>query len=94
MKTKSELCLECLKCCREIGWYVNSRDLHMIHFYGTRGCEMFDDGNGSVLVTMPAVCKQLTDKGCGVYKDRPLVCRTYDGRNDPKLKGECLWNLL
>ena len=94
MKSKSELCLDCLECCKVIGWYVNSTDIHMAAFYLARGCKLYKYNDSILLVTLPHICEQLGEEGCKIYESRPLICRMYDGRNDPCMKGKCLWNLL
>ena len=94
MKTASELCLDCMECCKSIGWYINSKDLHAIAFYVARGCKLHVYDQNSILVSVPHVCQHLGDQGCKIYDKRPLICKAYDGRMDPSLKGVCLWNLL
>ena len=32
-------------------------------------------------------CQHITDKGCGIYKNRPIECKMYDCRRDSRMKG-------
>lgn len=41
------------------------------HFHGADGC---------------LTCPYVTPSGCGIYDDRPLICRVYGATEDPKLQ--------
>lgn len=89
---KSELCLKCLKCCSYIGVVSsgNPNNFFERNFYKVRGCETLVKNN-KLIVIMPFKCPHLTEKGCDIYDRRPLICKEYDGREDPFMKDKCLW---
>jgi len=91
-KTKNELCLECMECCKIIKIPVGRfLDLDSRTFYSARGIDIvnIDDVLWFVL---PHTCEQLTPEGCRVYECRPKACRVYDGRKDPVVN--CKWKEL
>ena len=88
MKTKSELCLECLECCK----FVRIPVLHMTddlgEFFKARGISLSHE-SGMLFAIIRHICPWLTPKGCKIYEDRPNICREYDGRDDPVV--DCKW---
>lgn len=95
-KRKSELCLSCLECCKYLTFALPSDvwGSRLQTFYYARGCKIWPTGN-VVRMLVPSVCQHLNlSSGCGVYEDRPIVCREYDGRGDVFLKDTCKWNKL
>jgi Fe-S-cluster containining protein len=90
MKTKSELCLECLACCRVVKIPIGEGFIHDVawEFCNARGFEIILEG-GVNFVVIPHVCQHLGDDGCKIYEDRPVSCRRYDGRTDSAVN--CLW---
>ena len=90
IKTKSELCLECLACCRVVKiplgmGYMNS---NAMVFCDARGFDIVLE-DGIYFVVIPSTCPQLSEDGCKIYEDRPVSCREYDGRTDTAVN--CLW---
>ena len=92
---KSELCLECLECCKSLTFMFGSEKRDAVskmtmEFYATRGCtvhnieEMF-------FVEVPNKCPHLSAFGCAIYAERPMACRLYDGRKHPVIRQRCLW---
>lgn len=57
-----------------------------MEFYKARGCKI-QMLSGSVAITVPSPCPHLTITGCSVYENRPELCKDYNCRNDPFLKG-------
>jgi len=93
---KQKLCLECQRCCKEIGVYTHA-DFYdcslkeVLKFYKMRGCSVEKD-KGAILLTLPVPCPHLTPDGCAVYEKRPQCCREYDGMED--FGDKCLWSTL
>lgn len=93
-----EYCLKCgFKCCREIGIWTDVVYPECLEFYKVRGFQV-DEVEGRVMIGITSLegkhnvdCPHLTPTGCGIYKDRPSICREYDGRKDPLMKDRCLW---
>jgi Fe-S-cluster containining protein len=99
-KIKSDLCLECLECCKWLVYPLPVRkdqpqDVvdRTKHFYETRGCETMLYKN-RFLIKIFSPCQHLTPRGCAIYDDRPLLCKNYDGRDSPISKDDCLWLVL
>jgi Fe-S-cluster containining protein len=95
-KEKSDLCLNCLACCKKFGvpmsyeTYASDKK-----FYQFRSEKVIPLIPGiAVLLVLNDTCKFLTDKGCSVYSDRPDACRIYDGRKDLIMREKCKWNCL
>jgi len=91
IKTKSELCLECLACCRVVKiplFGVGCLNGDALEFCDVRGLEIVLE-DGVYFVVIPHVCPQLSVDGCKIYEDRPVSCREYDGRTDSAIN--CLW---
>lgn len=64
-----------------------------IKFYKMRGTEFITTDKGPFMV-LPFPCPYLTDEGCSIYKNRPKICREYDGREVLFMKYKCRWNEL
>lgn len=93
---KSILCLRCHECCKQLPismkYEPNSEAFkQMSEFFRAHGCEARVI-HGTYVISIPHVCQYLTTEGCTIYKERPQVCRNYDGRKDPRLFNKCLWN--
>lgn len=90
MMTKSELCLQCLRCCKHLRFEfpVWAFTMYHVEFYTARGCTISKEGD-VVYVLVPHTCRHLTPMGCSIYEERPKICRDYDGRDDPTV--DCLW---
>jgi Fe-S-cluster containining protein len=98
---KQRLCLECLECCHYLEFGINLPrwiDYGAIsHFYETRGCKTKLVSKGKlreVFILVPYRCPHLSPTGCLIYKDRPEVCRKYDGRRDVMIAEKCKWKEL
>jgi len=59
-------------------------------FYRARECRLVKLKTGKILVVVKSICPKLTSEGCSMYKDRPQICKDYDGRSSPAIKN-CLW---
>lgn len=95
---KSALCLECGgKCCRELpislAYDPDSEMFKKISsFFMQHGCRAVIIQK-TLVMKVPHVCQHLLpDSKCAIYENRPVMCRDYDGRKDPTLFKECLWN--
>ena len=92
-KMKSELCLRCLECCK-LFYIPVSPDLlarRVIEFHKARGCSTILLHGNIPVVVIPFQCPHLTPEGCDIYGERPEVCKSYDGTDDPLMKDKCLW---
>jgi len=93
---KQALCLTCLKCCKLIAFptlYPNNKIVKEL--YETRGwLTKYDEKMDTLWIYKEVPCQHLGPKGCLIYNKRPKACKGYDGRNDPILKEDCLWNQL
>ena len=86
---KSELCLQCLECCKILLFKVTG-DRLTVAFYKARVFKVhkLDD---LCIVEIPEACIHLTSFGCKIYPVRPEACRGYDGSTHPIMKTKCLW---
>ena len=93
IKEKQDLCLACLKCCKELWKHtVFANDsLGSIEFFEARGHVVEPSPQGVLVIKLKEECPHLTEKGCDIYENRPYVCKIYDGRKDHP---ECLWHTL
>jgi hypothetical protein len=107
-KRKSELCLQCGKCCMAMTFYGGEVDddardeIHWMELHGLKIDYVEKAGKKQKLVeyyfTIPKRCDALREVNgeftCGVYETRPQMCRDYDGRMDgPFGVADCLWRL-
>jgi Fe-S-cluster containining protein len=79
-----------MECCKVVTFDVPLYT-GTLEFYKARGLKTVYVNKHIVKVVVPHVCKQLTDKGCMIYSQRPLACKLYDGTKDFILKDKCLW---
>ena len=107
-KRKSELCLQCGKCCMAMTFYGGdvddeSRDeIYWMELHGLK-IDYIEKGVGTrksteYYFTIPRRCDALREVNgqftCGVYETRPQMCRDYDGRMEgPFGVADCLWRL-
>ena len=91
---KSELCMKCYWCCKVLYLPVDMNIMapHWGEFAGRNLFIRPHFASNTWWAILPLPCPNLTDKGCRIYKQRPDVCRNYDGRKDIFYPGKCLWN--
>jgi Fe-S-cluster containining protein len=89
--TKSELCVKCQECCKELTFEVPLYH-STLEFYKARGLKTIYKDKHTVLVLVPHICNQLTGIGCTIYARRPHACKVFDGRKSLATKDICLWN--
>jgi uncharacterized cysteine cluster protein YcgN (CxxCxxCC family) len=108
-KRKSELCLQCGKCCMSMTFYGGEVDdeardeIRWMELHGLKIDYVERKVNASHTLTeyyfsIPKRCDALQEVDgkftCGVYETRPQMCRDYDGRMDgPFGVADCLWKL-
>ncbi len=108
-KRKSELCLQCGKCCRAMTFFGGevddeSRDeIRWMELHGLKIDYVQSEFSTDYYFTIPKRCDALqerkTENGmteyvCGVYDTRPQMCRDYDGSMDGPLGvADCLWRV-
>ena len=77
-------CTSCAKCCTYVGVGINPpRNLRyatdVLWYLYHENVSVHRDGNGEWMVIFESRCKQLRhDLLCGVYEQRPVVCRDFD----------------
>ena len=86
-------CTDCGKCCTYVGVGINPPTspryaTDVLWYLYHQGVYVYVDGEGEWSVHFEARCRNLgPDLRCGVYVDRPHICRTFDNRtcevNDP-----------
>jgi Fe-S-cluster containining protein len=86
-------CTDCGRCCTYVGVGVNPPNsprhaTDVLWYLYHEGVYVYVDGEGEWSVHFEARCRNLgPDLRCGVYVDRPHICRTFDNRtcevNDP-----------
>ena len=86
-------CTECGRCCTYVGVGINPPDgprhaTDVLWYLYHEGVYVYADGEGAWSVHFEARCRNLgADLRCGIYLDRPHICRTFDNRtceaNDP-----------
>ena len=106
-KRKSELCLQCGKCCMAMTFYGGevddeSRDeIYWMELHGLKIDYVQEPHGLEYYFTIPKRCNALqeiqtasgqTNYVSGVYATRPQMCRDYDGSKDGPLGvADCLW---
>ncbi len=106
---KSELCLQCGKCCMAMTFFGGevddeSRDeIHWMELHGLKIDYVQECDGLEYYFTIPKRCNALqeiqtatgqTNYVCGVYETRPQMCRDYDGSMDGPLGvADCLWRV-
>ena len=86
-------CTECGRCCTYVGVGINPpasprHATDILWYLYHEGVYVYVDGEGEWSVHFAARCRHLgPDLRCGVYAERPHICRTFDNRtcevNDP-----------
>jgi Fe-S-cluster containining protein len=86
-------CTECARCCTYVGVGINppTSPRHasdVLWYLYHEGVSVYVDGEGEWSVQFGARCRHLgPDLRCGVYDERPHICRTFDNQrcevNDP-----------
>ncbi len=80
----SVVCPPCGKCCRYVAVGIDepssvkrvSTALWMVYH---KGVSIFESHDGDWFMVVAADCENLQPNGfCGVYQNRPLICREYD----------------
>ena len=93
---KQRMCVACRKCCEAVGVYIDpdiytSSAKELTAFYKARGFSVSRE-DGLLFLVLDYPCPQLTRNGCGIYRKRPGICRTYSGLED--FGDGCLWSTL
>ncbi len=86
-------CTECGRCCTYVGVGINPptsarHATDVLWYLYHEGVYVYADGEGEWSVHFAARCRHLAeDLRCGIYAERPHICRTFDNRscevNDP-----------
>ncbi len=108
-KRKSELCLQCGKCCMSMTFFggevdAEARDeIYWMELHGFKIEYVETAGRTDYYFSIPKRCDALTEieaaNGathyvCSVYETRPQMCRDYDGSVEGPLGvADCLWRI-
>lgn len=103
-KRKSELCLQCGKCCMSMTFFGGEVDdeardeIRWMELHGMRIEYVQKDGCAEYYFTIPQRCNALQQIDgkfmCSVYETRPQMCRDYDGSIEGPLGvADCLWKI-
>jgi len=87
---EKKLCLKCQFCCR---FMINSKEMdqHTLEFITSWGIMLITDG-GKIGTLLPHACQHISDEGCKIYENRPLVCKNFKGGDEIKIwRPFCLW---
>jgi len=86
-------CTDCGRCCTYVGVGINPptsarHATDVLWYLYHEGVYVYVDGEGEWSVHFAARCRHLgPDLRCGIYAQRPHICRTFDNRscevNDP-----------
>ncbi|MBP7902171.1 MAG: YkgJ family cysteine cluster protein [Spirochaetes bacterium] len=86
-KKDNGICAECKAlCCHHIALEIDkptsksSKD-HIRWYLLHEGVEVFTDHSGSWFLKFATKCEKLKDTMCGIYSQRPDICRNYPGKN-------------
>jgi Fe-S-cluster containining protein len=106
-KRKSELCLQCGRCCMAMTFFGGEVDeeardeIYWMELHGLKIDYVRERGIDEYYFTIPQRCNMLqerksisgsTEYVCGVYETRPQMCRDYDGSVEGPLGvADCLW---
>jgi uncharacterized protein len=77
-------CIECAKCCTYVGVEINTPTTaryatDVLWYLYHENTYVYVDGDGEWSVHFEARCRNLGDDLlCGIYADRPHVCRSFD----------------
>jgi Fe-S-cluster containining protein len=90
---KSKLCLECGAYCCKIVTFLLPADESFRRLYQARGIDIkfFITDHIIWYAVIPQICQHLENDRCKIYKNRPLNCVLFDGRNFPETRDKCLW---
>jgi Fe-S-cluster containining protein len=93
---KQQLCVECRKCCMQVGVYTDPSIYEMterevVHFYEARGATV-TKSDSELFIVFNLPCPHLSNKGCAIYKKRPKICRKYSGLDE--FGDDCLWSQI
>lgn len=80
----SKICPPCQRCCKHVGIGIDppntvvrvSRALWLLYHPSV---SMYQNEEGEWFMEVETTCSHLTPEGlCGVYENRPLICREYE----------------
>ena len=80
----SEICPPCARCCKYVSLGMESPDnvkyvSMALWFLFHKGIGIYQAHDDDWYLIVPTDCEHLQEDGfCGVYKDRPFICREYD----------------
>ncbi len=89
-KESDHPCFECAMCCTYIALEIDRPTTakeydYVIWYLVHRGVSIFVDWEDDWYLKFETRCKNLTDQGlCGIYDERPIICREFDWRDCEK----------
>ncbi len=77
MTLQQAKCMKCRECCEYIEIPTTMFNNQTMDYYITRGVQFGINDAGILMVRIHQPCVHLGPNGCGIYDDRPEVCKTY-----------------
>lgn len=78
------ICPSCTRCCRYVSIGINAPSTltavsNILWYLYHKNVSVYEDHEGEWAVVFGTDCENLKPDGlCGVYENRPLICRDYD----------------
>ena len=71
-------CIECRECCEYIEIPTTMLSLEVVDFWIERGEQFYiNPASGVLHVRFYKPCRHLTENGCAIYDNRPMMCSAY-----------------
>lgn len=90
VKQNDHPCFSCAMCCHYVALEIDRPTTakeydYVVWYLMHQGVGVFVDWEDDWYVKFDTRCENLTDQGlCGVYDDRPVICREFDWRDCEK----------
>ena len=89
-KQSDHPCFECAQCCTYVALEIDTPTTakeydYVVWYLVHRGVSLFVDWEDDWYLKFETRCNHLTDQGlCGIYDDRPIICREFDWKDCEK----------
>jgi Fe-S-cluster containining protein len=84
MLSPIDVCPSCTKCCRYVAVGIDPPDSirrisTILWFLYHNSISIYQSHDNDWFIVFPTTCENLQPNGlCGIYENRPLICREYD----------------